>query len=363
MRYLFFVLFQLLLGYFLWRYVRRHSSKADRGYRILVLGVVLLVPIISIVTILVSYSSGGQAPELAADLVIGETYFVCLYFLFDFATHHRYQRVTALLCVCLTIPLIIGGKRNASEPITTHYTIHLPAIEGTDSLTIALVTDLHLGDLYGEESLMGLEQILDEERPDYTFIGGDLIDHHLASVDTATTAGYFSRMGGRKGRLYFIMGNHEYYSEDPDEVATWISSMGPLLRDSIVELRPHLYLIGREYYSPRAHDVRPLRHLTDSIPDDAVALLLQHRPHEYGEEDPEISDVDLVLHGHTHAGQIFPMQLLQPLLFRWNYGLHDDDGITYVISSGYGTSTTRLRVGTRSEIVLLQLLFDQAVGQ
>lgn len=174
-------------------------------------------------------------------------------------------------------------------------------------------------------------------------------------MDTLTAAYHLSRIRERTPGLYFVLGNHEYYG-DLDENIQWISSLGTLLRDSVVRLRPDLYLIGRDYYRARDQDIVPLSNLVDQVPDGATTILLQHRPREHWESDPAVGGIDLTLTGHTHAGQIFPMQIFQPLLFSHNYGCHSSGDGTLIISSGYGASTSRLRIGTKSEIVIIDLL-------
>lgn len=354
MRYIFFVLVQIGLGYALCRYVGRRVP-GDQLLRKVLKWSVIAIPILSIGLILTTSLLKGGAPELVTDLLIAEIYFAALFVLLDSVTKHHYGRVTALLCLLLILPMMIAGRRNVREPIITHYRIVLPDEKPSDSVRIALVTDIHLGDLFGEEHLSRMEQMIKQASPDYVFIGGDLIDRNLSEVDTLTAACHFARMRERTPGLYFVLGNHEYYG-DLDENIQWISSLGTLLRDSVVRLRPDLYLIGRDYYRARDQDIVPLSNLVDQVPDGATTILLQHRPREHWESDPAVGGIDLTLTGHTHAGQIFPMQIFQPLLFSHNYGCHSSGDGTLIISSGYGASTSRLRIGSCSEIVIIDLL-------
>lgn len=354
MRYIFFVLVQIGLGYALCRYVGRRVP-GDQLLRKVLKWSVIAIPILSIGLILTTSLLKGGAPELVTDLLIAEIYFAALFVLLDSVTKHHYGRVTTLLCLSLILPVMIAGRRNVREPITTHYRIVLPDEKPSDSVRIALVTDIHLGNLFGEEDLARMEEMIEQASPDYVFIGGDLIDRNLSEVDTITAAYHFARMRERTPGLYFVLGNHEYYG-DLDENIQWISSLGTLLRDSVVRLRPDLYLIGRDYYRARDQDIVPLSNLVDQVPDGATTILLQHRPREHWESDPAVGGIDLTLTGHTHAGQIFPMQIFQPLLFSHNYGCHSSGDGTLIISSGYGASTSRLRIGSCSEIVIIDLL-------
>ncbi len=87
---------------------------------------------------------------------------------------------------------------------------------------------------------------------------------------------------------------------------------------------------------------------------DKPSILLHHSPDgiKYANE----KGVDLYLAGHTHAGQLFPVNFLNELLFAYNKGLHDFNGTQIYVSHGAGTFGPPMRVGTRSEITLLTLV-------
>ena len=149
MRYIFFVLVQIGLGYALCRYVGCRVP-GDQLLRKVLKWSVIAVPILSIGLILTTSLLKGGAPELVTDLLIAEIYFAALFIPLDRATKCLYGRVTALLCLSLILPVMIAGRRNVREPFTTHYRIVLPDEKPSDSVRIVLVTDIHLGDLFGE---------------------------------------------------------------------------------------------------------------------------------------------------------------------------------------------------------------------
>lgn len=171
MRYIFFVLVQIGLGYALCRYVGRRVP-GDQLLRKVLKWSVIAIPILSIGLILTTSLLKGGAPELVTDLLIAEIYFVSLFIPFDSTTKCRYGRMTALLCLLLILPVMIAGRRNVREPITTHYRIVLPDEKPSDSVRIALVTDIHLGKLFGEEDLARMKEMIEQASPDYVFIGG-----------------------------------------------------------------------------------------------------------------------------------------------------------------------------------------------
>ena len=65
--------------------------------------------------------------------------------------------------------------------------------------------------------------------------------------------------------------------------------------------------------------------------------------------------VDLVLGGHTQGGTIWPFGLLQKRTYPRNYGRYVVDKMTLYVCSGTGTWGPPMRLGPRSELVLVTL--------
>ena len=82
-------------------------------------------------------------------------------------------------------------------------------------------------------------------------------------------------------------------------------------------------------------------------------ILLHHSPDgiQYAHE----KGVDLYLSGHTHAGQLFPINYIAGLLFKYKKGLHDYKGTRIFVSQGTGTFGPPMRLGTIAEIALITL--------
>jgi len=66
--------------------------------------------------------------------------------------------------------------------------------------------------------------------------------------------------------------------------------------------------------------------------------------------------VNLLLAGHTHAGQIFPATLIAPLMFNHNRGLYNYATMKIYVSEGTGTIFMPIRLGTRNEMTLVRLI-------
>jgi hypothetical protein len=84
------------------------------------------------------------------------------------------------------------------------------------------------------------------------------------------------------------------------------------------------------------------------------SLLLHHSPD--GAKYAAEKGIDLYLAGHTHAGQLFPINYLNDIIFAYNKGLHNFNGTRIFVSQGAGTFGPPMRVGTNAEITVLDLI-------
>jgi predicted MPP superfamily phosphohydrolase len=96
----------------------------------------------------------------------------------------------------------------------------------------------------------------------------------------------------------------------------------------------------------------------DAIADDAFVILLAHTP-DYAERSSV--EVDVVLSGHTHGGQVSLFGLYTPVRNsvygdRFLKGRNaTSKGTTVITTNGVGTSRKKVRFCVPSEVVLLTL--------
>ena len=73
--------------------------------------------------------------------------------------------------------------------------------------------------------------------------------------------------------------------------------------------------------------------------------------------EPARAGVDLLVCGHTHNGQMFPITQINWLVYEHNHGLHRKDRMFVDVTSGVGTWGPPVRLGTVPEIVLITVRF------
>lgn len=357
----------LILLYWMLRRTSRRHSPAHK----IVSALLIAEPIIFIVSLLLhlfARTKEGLPYSLApfSSLYVFMGYTIVIYWLGELILF-IYRRMGGksrrsnvhirgwilVMSVLVSLGLCIWGYYNFDKARVTHYDIELPALpQRTDPMRIVLVTDIHIGDIITAPRVEKLAKMIKEQNPDYVFVGGDMIDYHLMYADKPDVHLAMSHLFEDKGKLFFILGNHEHYAELEEKIK-WLQPYGELLIDRYVELEPGLYLIGRDddFNTERP----PLHDVMQGIPDDAVTLLLDHQPTT--PDEVRENNIDLSMHGHTHAGQQFPGTVMVRMMHERAYGSYRQGSTQHVISSGYGLSTTPLRIGTHSEIVVLDLTF------
>jgi predicted MPP superfamily phosphohydrolase len=240
--------------------------------------------------------------------------------------------------------LTVYAFANAQRLRTYHVEIKVPsALDGT---RLAQISDVHVGSRSGR-FLARVVGHVNRARPDMVLITGDLIDfrditpHELRSLAEL------------EAPAYFIIGNHERYV-DLDSICERLTGLGI----EVIRNRAHsvgeLQLVGIDDAEPKSQVGRVLHSLQ---PDpDAYRILLYHRPD--GAEDAARWGAHLMLCGHTHNGQIVPFNLIVKRIFPRIAGRYEIDGMTLYVSPGTGTWGPILRLGSRSEVTVFNLVAE-----
>lgn len=275
-------------------------------------------------------------------------------------------RAKAFYAGFLLILLILACGRYGFYRITVpEYDITLAAGRApvrNDTIRIAAVSDLHLGNYINKGSLKRFADAMNAQNPDVMFFAGDIIDRDITPLIEQNMAEEFAKLNPPLGK-YLIPGNHEGYgNEDAAAVDAYYKSAGfTVLRDSAVLVDSLFYLVGRS-------DNRRTRMSTDEIlgkympeiNDSIPVIVLDHRPATYEEWNTRTADKYppfLVISGHTHNGQIFPFNKIVKAIYPHYHGHFTEGGTHYITGAGLGLWGPKFRLGTRSEIVDIKLYY------
>lgn len=228
-----------------------------------------------------------------------------------------------------------------------------------DGITIAQVSDMHVGRFTKGKVLQKMVRTVNEMRADLVLLTGDLINDALADLDIGLelTRALEARFG-----LAIIEGNHDLI-ENPAEFERRVRASGiPFLLDesTIIDVRGFpLQLLGLSW--TRVHDqgrdaaiAAAVKKLLEQREAGAFPILMAHHPHAF--DAAAEAGLPLTLSGHTHGGQLMLNEQLGfgPALFRYWSGLYTRGKSKLIVSNGVG-NWFPLRVNAPAEIVHLTL--------
>jgi predicted MPP superfamily phosphohydrolase len=196
-------------------------------------------------------------------------------------------------------------------------------------------------------------------KPDMVVFLGDIVDGEIGPVMRGDLLGSFSCPPCRDG-VYAITGNHEYiggYTATTD----YIRSKGiHLIEDEVIKTSSGITLIGRKDRDSQRYSGitrATLSELVERADTSTPLILLDHQP--YNLDESVSAGIDLHLSGHTHNGQIWPISMLVSAIYEIPYGYENRSGTSFIVSSGFGLWGPRVRIGSRPEVVLINLRFGK----
>jgi predicted MPP superfamily phosphohydrolase len=256
-----------------------------------------------------------------------------------------------LAAVFFSCALLAGayGLVNALWIRVRRIPIHLPNLPSSwRGRTALVVSDLHLGNVNGLGFSRRIAHLTARLCPDIVFFPGDFFDG--TRTDPFRLAAPFLPLSPPLG-IYYSTGNHDEYGDLAHYVDALTRAGIRVLTNEMVTV-DGLPIVGVPY-GDSTHLLR-LRSTLESLrlPAGQPSILLNHVPNRL--PIVEQAGVSLQLSGHTHGGQLFPFTWLVRRVFgKFTYGLHPFGPLQVYTSSGAGTWGPPMRVGTRSEVVLI----------
>jgi len=250
-----------------------------------------------------------------------------------------------------------GVLRAFTPPEITQTPVRVAKLPSAlDGLSIVQLTDVHVGPFIGRRFIDALVAEANALRPDVLVITGDLVDGSVRELGPAVAG--LAKLRARYG-VFFVTGNHDYYSGD----VAWCRFLEELgigvLRNRRVAIGDgggSIDLIGVDDWSGARRGGGTGYDLDAALADrdaERAAVLLAHQPR--GFEVAASRGVDLQLSGHTHGGQLFPMTALVGLGWDYSRGLYEHEGSHIYVSRGCGFWGPPARVGSAPEIAKLVL--------
>ena len=243
------------------------------------------------------------------------------------------------------------------------------------ALTVVLIADLHVGYSIDELHVKQMVRKINRQNPDLVLFAGDFYDNDFKAIgNPEKVARYVQQIKSRYG-VYGCWGNHDVKEDilagftfpqeeglidDPRMREFMEKDCGiELLEDEVAWIGNDFYLVGRKDPS-RSEKLLETRktaeELLEGLDHNNPIIVMDHQPKEY--EELEKAGADLTVGGHTHNGQLFPLNLLMKRIWENPSGYKKIQKMHTVVTSGVGVWGPAMRVGTDSEIVTIIVSFE-----
>lgn len=213
----------------------------------------------------------------------------------------------------------------------------------------------HLINDYAIDNIINMTNDIDY---DMLLLGGDYLNYKEMKD---TYLKYFKEFKKPKKGMYAVMGNHDYVCYD--ELVSGFEDIGiKVLDNKRFDLNDEITIAGAEdewYGEPKLVD----------LDDDHLNILLAHNP-RFIDRIPSDNNVDIMLAGHYHAGQVnvFGVGLLR-LFTKYDYGFYTDNNMNMFVTAGCGGNMFRgligfwIRYNSRPEIVEIKFIGNKNKGK
>ncbi|MBR6526175.1 MAG: metallophosphoesterase [Clostridia bacterium] len=270
-----------------------------------------------------------------------------------------------LLHWCGILPLLLSalvmalGYANLHHVTVTEYTVYTDKPIRAEGYTAVLIADMHYGVSLDDQKLEKVAEEISAFSPDAALLCGDIVDDQ---TPLGSIAPLFARLGAIRAKdgVYYAFGNHDRpfsfirsgYTEN--DLRNAIQNAGiTILQDKSTPLGSDILLAGREDNS--RPDRMPVKELLSDIETGRFVLLMDHQPADY---DQSAMFADLIVSGHTHGGQIFPLGQIMRLfgINDWVYGQTNWDSDTQIIvTSGFAGWRFPIKTNAPAEYAVIHI--------
>lgn len=314
------------------------------------------------------------APKLIFVIVFSVLYFT--HFLFSENQSLLVISIAGLLSGLLPFMVILYGIFKAVYKFKVYSTtIQHPLLPSSfNGLRIVQISDLHLGSFnYAYHKLNPAIQIINDLKPDYIFITGDLVNNY--AVELRGWDKVFKPLKAKRGK-FAILGNHDYgdYSkwkspkakkQNHDLIQHFYKTIGfkLLLNEAYIDTieKQNIAILGVENWGkPPFKQYGDLNKTLEKAKTVPFKILLSHDPTHWTEEVLHKTDIALTLSGHTHgmqAGFQYKNLKWSPIKYKFKHwaGLYEENGQYLYVNRGLGWLGLPARIGMRPELTLIEL--------
>ncbi len=269
----------------------------------------------------------------------------------------------SIIPIVLTAVFMLYGLWNMNNVIETSYTVYTDKDIREEGYRVALIADVHFGVSLDIDELYEKCDEISGKGVDIVVLDGDIVDN---STTTEEMHAVFDAFGGIESKygVFYTFGNHDRpmrLLDSPftgEELIRTIEENGiTILEDEVYEVTDDLVLIGRADKSMENGKGRlSISELLKDMDHEDFLLTLDHQPNQYKENGE--TGTDLLLSGHTHGGQLFPVNLIMEII-PFNDGVYGEYAIdgdtTAIVTSGFAAWSYPVKTAAPSEYVIIDI--------
>lgn len=283
------------------------------------------------------------------------------YFGFELARHFKHRKILHILsshmafllaAVLISAAYMIPSVHNATNLKTATYDIHVNKNCGSGTLSVAVVSDFHIGAGARHSEMDQMTELLTAAKPDLILIDGDICDSSSSVYDLEYMEKTLNKLDCRYG-MFYAEGNHEAecrFNPDP-----YLRRAGvTILKDEGVKLENGVNIVGRK----NALEVSVEQIMEEcGLDSGAPTVVLQHRTKGLSRLE---GVADLAVCGHTHGYQFPFIGVLMPYLRDISYGHRMYGETNVIVSAGVAEWGYRTKWPSQSEVTVININFKEA---
>jgi uncharacterized protein len=259
-------------------------------------------------------------------------------------------RFISLIVVILTLIIIlVAGNNRYNRVVVNEFHIRVPAKDTKlDLLKICFVADMHLNNYTSNKLIDDYIRMVRQINPDIILYGGDMVEgRHISKEKLDEIDKKLIALKPLYGK-YLVGGNHDqfnYNGYNNDLDITFLS-------DTMVQVARSFYLMGLKY---RAIEEKPVKEIRKTALENLPVFLLDHSPYQLAAAYD--NHIDIQLSGHTHYGQVWPINYIMEIIYELPWGYRKIKDTHFFVTSGIQGWGTPIRTVAQAEIMVIHVKF------
>lgn len=253
----------------------------------------------------------------------------------------------------ISVATVIGGVINLNTIRISKYNIDVPKRNSDiENLRVAFVADFHIQQKTRLGFTKQFVRKVNALQPDIILYGGDIVEGRGENATSVEIESALKSIQTKYG-AFGVLGNHEFYAGQDDGI--FFEKAGiTLLNDSIIRINDSFYLAGR--YDEHFRNRKTVREVLGNNTADLPLILLDHRPTQLQEVSQ--TPVDAQFSGHTHNGQLFPLNYIIRQMYELSWGYKKTGNTHFFVTSGLRLWGPPVKTAGKSEIILVDFTFE-----